>query len=57
MTDFKGCHFPKDVMLMAIRWYISYLLTYKHVEELLEEREIEHDHATLDSQVFSDPRI
>ena len=31
----KGCHFPKEVMLQAIRWYIAYPLSYRHVEELM----------------------
>ena len=48
---FKGCHFPKEVMLQAIRWYIAYPLSYRHVEELMEERGIELDHATINRWV------
>ena len=33
MIDFKGCHFPKDVTLMAIRWYVVYPLNYSHIGE------------------------
>jgi transposase-like protein len=51
MVDFKGCHFPKDVVLMGIRWYISYPLSYRHVEELMEERGIKLDHATVNRWV------
>ena len=52
MIDFKGCHFPKDVILMAIRWYIAYPLSYRHVEELMEERGLGVDHATVNRWVI-----
>lgn len=38
-------HFPKDVSLIGIRWYVAYPLSYRHVEELLEERGIVRDQA------------
>ena len=49
--NFKGSHFPKDVILMSIRWYISYPLSYRHVEELLAERGLSVDHATINRWV------
>ena len=52
MTLFKGCHYPKDVILQAIRWYVAYPLSYRHVEELLEERGIFLDHATVNRWVI-----
>ncbi len=36
--SFKGAHFPPDIMLMSVRWYVAYPLSYRHVEELVEER-------------------
>ena len=48
---FKGSHFPKDTILMAIRWYLSYPLSYRHVEEMLDERGIAVDHATVNRWV------
>ena len=48
---FKGSHFPKDVILKAIRWYTAYPLSYRHVEELMEERGIDVDHATVNRWV------
>ena len=36
---------------MGIRWYISYPLSYRHVEELMEERGIDLDHATVNRWV------
>ncbi len=45
--NFKGSHFPKDVILMSMRWYIAYPLSYRQVEELLAERGLSVDHATI----------
>jgi hypothetical protein len=36
--SFKGAHFPPEIILMGVRWYVAYPLSYRHVEELLEER-------------------
>jgi putative transposase len=43
----KGAHFPKDIMLMDVRWYIAYPLSYRHVEELMGECGVPVDHATI----------
>ena len=45
--SFKGAHFPKDIILMGVRWYVAYPLSYRHVEELMEERGVPVDHATI----------
>jgi len=45
--SFKGAHFPQDIILTGVRWYLAYPLSYRHVEELLEERGVEVDHATI----------
>jgi transposase-like protein len=45
--SFKGAHFPPDIILMGVRWYVAYPLSYRHVEELLEERGVPIDHATI----------
>ena len=36
--SFKGAHFPKDIILIGVRWYVAYPLSYRHVEELMAER-------------------
>lgn len=51
MISFKGSHFPKEVIMQSIRWYTSYSLSYRDVEELLEERGVELDHATVNRWV------
>jgi putative transposase len=44
---FKGAHFPSDIILMGARWYLAYPLSYRHAEELMEERGVLLDHATV----------
>jgi putative transposase len=50
-VSFKGAHFPKDVILTCIRWYVAYPLSTRHVEELMEERGVKVDHATINRWV------
>ena len=45
--SFKGAHFPQDIILMGVRWYLAYPLSYRHVEELMEERGVPVDHAPI----------
>ena len=44
---FAGFRFPPDVILLAVRWYLRYGLSYRDLEELLSERGLEVDHVTL----------
>src|SRR5262249_48374451 len=32
--SFKGAHFPPDIILMGVRWYVAYPLSYRHDKEL-----------------------
>ena len=43
---FKGCHFPKTVVLTCVRWYLRFKLSYRDIEELMAERGVQGDHAT-----------
>ena len=47
MVSFKGAHFATDIILVGVRWYVAYPLSYRHVEELMEERGVSVDHATI----------
>jgi transposase, IS6 family len=44
---FKGRQFEPEVILLAIGWYLRFSLSYRGVEELLQERGISVDHVTL----------
>ena len=46
-SAFVGFRFPPEVILLAVRWYLRYGLSYRDVEELLAERGIEVDHVTI----------
>ena len=41
-----GVRFPPEVILLAVRWYLRYGLSYRDLEELLAERRIEVDHTS-----------
>jgi transposase, IS6 family len=45
--SFAGFRFPPDVIVLAVRWYLRFGLSYRDVEELLAERGIEVDHVTV----------
>ncbi len=51
--SFKGAHFPQDIILMGVRWYLAYPLSYRHVEELLEERGVPIDHTGVSARCGS----
>jgi hypothetical protein len=42
-----GYRFPREVIAVAVRWYLRYGLSNRDVEELLAERGIEVDHVTV----------
>lgn len=52
MISFAGKQFPKDIILMAVRGYVAYPLSYRHIEELMAERQVKVDHATLNRWVI-----
>ena len=51
-VSFKGAHFPKEVILMGVRWYVAYPLSTRHVEALMEERGVAVDHSTINRWVI-----
>jgi len=52
MLNFKGMRFPIDVILVCIRWYAAYLLSYRHLEEEMEERGVSVDHSSINGGRF-----
>ena len=44
---FAGFRFPPAVIVLAVRWYLRFSLSYRDVEELLTERGVEVDHVTV----------
>ena len=46
-SGFAGFCFPPEVIVLAVRWYLRFGLSYRDVEELLAERGIGVDHVTV----------
>jgi putative transposase len=45
--SFKGANFVKDIILTCPRWYLAYPLSYHQAAELMQERGVSVDHATI----------
>ena len=45
--SFKWRHYQKEVILLVLRWYLSYSLSYRDIEEMMLERGIHVDHSTI----------
>jgi putative transposase len=52
MISFKGAHFPKEIILYVIFFYVRYSVSYRDLEEIMEERGVKVDHATLNRWVI-----
>ncbi|MEV0563691.1 IS6 family transposase [Dactylosporangium sp. NPDC050588] len=46
-SAFAGFRFPPEVIVVAVRWYLRFGLSYRDVEQLLLERGVEVDHVTV----------
>lgn len=56
--EIKGNHFPKSVVLYAVFFYVRYGVSYRDLEEIMAERGVVVDHATLKRWVVKfSPRI
>jgi len=47
MLATKGMRFLIDVILVFIRWYAAYPLSYRHLEEIMQERGVFVDHSSI----------
>jgi transposase, IS6 family len=46
-APFKWRHFEAEIMLLCVRWYLRYALSYRDLEEMMVERGITVDHTTI----------
>ena len=44
---FKGRHFDRSVILLCVRWYLAYSMSLRDLEEMMAERGVQVDHATI----------
>jgi transposase-like protein len=47
VSAFAGFRYPPDIIVLAVRWYLRFNLSYRDVEELLVERGVDVDHVTV----------
>jgi transposase, IS6 family len=46
-SPFKWRHFEAEMILLCVRWYLRYSLSYRDLEELMRERGLQVDHTTI----------
>src|ERR1700727_3710909 len=46
-NPFKGRQFPGEVIVLCVRWYLRYPLSYEHVSELVGERGVQVDSSCI----------
>ncbi len=46
-NPFKGRHCEGQVILLCVRWYLRYSLSYRDLEEMMRERGLTVDHTTI----------
>ena len=44
---FYGRHFRDEIILLCVRWDLRYSLSYRDLEEMMEERGLSVDHSTI----------
>ena len=44
---FRGRHFRDEVIVLCLRWYLRYPLSYRNLEEMMAERGLTLDHSTI----------
>ena len=46
-SSFKWKHYKGEIILLNVRWYLKYPLSYRNLEEMMAERGIKVDHTTI----------
>src|SRR5674536_367281 len=46
-NSFKWKHFVGEIILLNVRWYLKYPLSYRNLKEMMIERGIQVDHSTI----------
>ena len=44
---FRGRHFADVIIMVCVRWYLRYSLSYRDLEEIMVERGLAVDHVTI----------
>jgi transposase, IS6 family len=51
-ASYKWQHFLPEIILLNVRWYCRYALSYPALEEMMAERDVEVDHSTINRWVL-----
>lgn len=46
-SPFKWRHFEANIIVLCVRWYLRYALSYRDLEEMMLERGLHVDHTTI----------
>ncbi len=46
-TPFKWCHYQAEIIVLCVRWYLRYPLSYRNLEEMMRERGLSVDYSTI----------
>src|SRR5580704_11694510 len=46
-APFRGRHFEAEMILLCVRWYLRYGLSFRNLEEMMAERDLSVDHVTI----------
>ena len=46
-NSFKWKHYEGEIILLNVRWYLKYPLSYRNLKEMMIERRIQVDHSTI----------
>jgi putative transposase len=52
MIDFKGSQFEREIILWGVRWYVAYPISYRQLEEMMQDHGVAVDHSTLNRWVI-----
>jgi IS6 family transposase len=44
---FKGRHFEAEIIVLCVRWYLRFGLSFRNLEEMMAERKLKVDHVTI----------
>lgn len=44
---FKWKHYQRDIIILCVRWYLKYPLSYRNIQEMMEERDLFINHTTI----------
>ena len=47
MFKFKGRQYEREIILLCVRWYLAYPLSYRNLEEMMKERGLSLVHSTI----------